>query len=565
MQYLSTLWGRLWSSKSTAKCQVETDLRAEIAQLQQDLAQTKSNHNRLYEVQRRYERMMAKAPVFIYLVAENGIAPLHNSRILQGFSSPQHQILKRLSQMFFDVQAIFDLVRNAAPGQLPTIQLETNAGWYQVHFAANKYQNGVLRSVIAVAFNINAQKEAEADAEQYMEQLKSFLDISATLAGPPEVNKLLNLIVKSVIQCLPTAHASSLYLYDEEEGEFIQKISYGAPISSLYAPPRLSCQDHIATHILETHESCRVGNILHHANWSHLLPDDIQAGDVYSLIAMPLAFAERVMGILFAYNIERFEAFSERDEDLSLHYTVAAAAAIHSARMKDEIEAQRDQAKKLTAQIISSKERESIRIGSELHDSLGQDMYALKLQLEHLLKLNPPSTQQWQSALGLILNDLGACHQQLRTIVNDLHHSTLDDFPLPDALNTYINHFRFRTPMKIRFRAMSLPPLSYETKIVIYRCIQESLLNAHKHAQAQVVDVALDSSRDCVMATITDDGMGFEVPEVLHFPEKYPGGNGLYGMRERTHFMGGVFLVDSIVGKGTTIQVKIPFKTAYHI
>jgi signal transduction histidine kinase len=92
---------------------------------------------------------------------------------------------------------------------------------------------------------------------------------------------------------------------------------------------------------------------------------------------------------------------------------------------------------------------------------------------------------------------------------------------------------------------------------VIYRLTQEAMNNVAKHSQANLIRLSLTKKENDIELVIRDNGMGFDLEEVLS-PERSNRGLGLASMRERIELSGGTFALDSTVGKGTTIRASWP-------
>ena len=101
--------------------------------------------------------------------------------------------------------------------------------------------------------------------------------------------------------------------------------------------------------------------------------------------------------------------------------------------------------------------------------------------------------------------------------------------------------------------------LNAEQKTVLFRVMQESLTNAAKHAQASRIDVTLRTVNDVIRMRIKDNGHGFAVDQQRS--AKGEKRLGLLGMQERVRLVNGSFVVKSSLGRGTTVEVEIPFKS----
>jgi signal transduction histidine kinase len=149
--------------------------------------------------------------------------------------------------------------------------------------------------------------------------------------------------------------------------------------------------------------------------------------------------------------------------------------------------------------------------------------------------------------------------KEVHHLALELRPTALDDLGLQAALANYSEGWTERSRIEVDFHStgldgIRLPPLIETT---LYRVVQEALTNVLKHSTAKSVSVVLQRSLGQVMAVIEDDGKGFDAdsPVNINSPERRLG---LLGMRERVALVGGTLAVESNLGKGTTLLVRIP-------
>jgi signal transduction histidine kinase len=98
---------------------------------------------------------------------------------------------------------------------------------------------------------------------------------------------------------------------------------------------------------------------------------------------------------------------------------------------------------------------------------------------------------------------------------------------------------------------------SPEAELALYRIVQEAITNALRHSRARRIRVAVERCNGAVVATVSDDGIGFDVAAVLEHEEEDQG-LGLFGMKERADYVGGRVEVASRPGTGTTVRATVP-------
>jgi len=212
----------------------------------------------------------------------------------------------------------------------------------------------------------------------------------------------------------------------------------------------------------------------------------------------------------------------------------------------------------LTHQLIMSQERERQMISHELHDTVAQDLSALRIQSKTLL--------EYKSLSGGIRKKISEIYDSLHNTLNTVRDISyylrppgLDKLELARILYQFCEDFSEKTGIRVDFNAAGIEQtgLNYKIKINLYRLVQEGLNNVRKHAYANRVSVKLVSSFPNIILRIEDDGKGFDLKErkASALKEKRMG---LHSMEERTSLLQGRMDINSIPGKGTKITITIP-------
>jgi len=204
----------------------------------------------------------------------------------------------------------------------------------------------------------------------------------------------------------------------------------------------------------------------------------------------------------------------------------------------------------LSERVVQIQEMERGRMARDLHDSVGQALTALRVDLE-LLQGRP------DEAPLLIGRATAACQEamtDLRRVVYDLQPPELtESADVGQVLRSYAERFEVRTGLPTSFRASGGPVRSREIAACLLRVLQEALTNVSRHAVAREVGIALQIDPGQVRLEITDDGQGFDVSEPR-------GGTGLRGMEERCAFLGGALSLDSGPDRGTKLTIQLPLE-----
>ncbi len=211
-------------------------------------------------------------------------------------------------------------------------------------------------------------------------------------------------------------------------------------------------------------------------------------------------------------------------------------------------------------QIINAQEEERKRVARELHDETSQVLTSLLISLAVV-----EESVTSQEARERIAETRRLAHQTLRAIRNlsiDLRPSALDDLGLLPALRWYVKEYLHKTSIDVDFQASGIKErLSTEMETVLYRIVQEALTNVAKHAHANKAWVTLQGDASVIVATIRDNGQGFDLNKLQKAPGQERGGWGLVGMYERAQLLEGTLDIESQPGHGTTIRARIPLHT----
>jgi len=211
----------------------------------------------------------------------------------------------------------------------------------------------------------------------------------------------------------------------------------------------------------------------------------------------------------------------------------------------------------LAGQLISAQEEERRRISRELHDHLCNKLAALALDLEHLAD-SPPNPFKTRARLRELRARAISISEETRNIAYELHPSTLDHLGLEESLRELCDDFARREGIEQRISVGPLPRnISPCVALGLYRIAQEALGNVSKHAGAQHVAVTLRVKEQWLVFSLADDGVGFEPAPVRQTSKR-----GLANMAERARILGGNLEVESSLGAGTTILVRVPLAAA---
>lgn len=206
----------------------------------------------------------------------------------------------------------------------------------------------------------------------------------------------------------------------------------------------------------------------------------------------------------------------------------------------------------LRMRLVQGQESERARLAREVHDGPAQILTHMSMGLEfceQLLRNQPKSVPQ---ELAKLRSNAREGLRDIRRFIFNLRPPSLTDTGLVPTLQRFIDDFREQYGLDVQVNAIEPGKLSQDAELAVFRIVQESLRNVHKHANAAhiVVDIARQPEGTTLM-TIKDDGKGFDTSASTS-------GAGLVSMRERAELIGGKLSVSSRPGYGTELTLLLP-------
>ena len=213
--------------------------------------------------------------------------------------------------------------------------------------------------------------------------------------------------------------------------------------------------------------------------------------------------------------------------------------------------------RQLTARLLELQDDERRRFARELHDSVGQNLAALAMNLSAARG----DIERLVKTAG-ILTDSEALVQEMskevRTISHLLHPPLLDEAGLSSALRWYTQGFAERSKIQVDLESPhDFGRLSRELETAIFRLVQECLTNIHRHSGSPIAKIRIARSDSMVRVEVEDKGKGIPPEKQLKLASAGAPGVGIRGMRERIRQLGGSLEINSN-GKGTVVVVQLP-------
>jgi signal transduction histidine kinase len=264
----------------------------------------------------------------------------------------------------------------------------------------------------------------------------------------------------------------------------------------------------------------------------------------------------KLLGVFIVGKKRDGENLDENDLEILRVVVHQAQVTLENALLLAEAQEHSAKISRLHRQVLRAREEERKRVARDLHDLIIQSLVGVNYRVAEMrvdLKTIQDNTLvETQDEIRRVMTDL-------RQICADLRPPSLDVLGLTNAIQAKATEIEDGAPFKIRvmIEGNEDQEISEEVKLCIYRLVQESLINVQKHSDADHVEVWVQITSEKIMVSITDNGVGFEVPERFgeltqekHF--------GLVGLKEMVEAVSGEFQVNSKPGSGCVLSVEVP-------
>ena len=221
----------------------------------------------------------------------------------------------------------------------------------------------------------------------------------------------------------------------------------------------------------------------------------------------------------------------------------------------------------LTGQVLHLQDEERRRIARELHDSVGQCLAALGMNLSVVETGIKGTIARLTETVSNVADSAAMVREmtsEIRTISYLLHPPMLDEAGLISAVRWYLQGFSERSHITVELDvSQDFERLPRELETTVFRLVQECLTNIHRHSESRVATIRITRLDACVEVEVADQGKGIPPEKLSEMVSSGTAGVGISGMRERARQLGGTLEVKSEgQGKGTTVLARLPVTTS---
>jgi len=260
-----------------------------------------------------------------------------------------------------------------------------------------------------------------------------------------------------------------------------------------------------------------------------------------SLLGVPVTIRNRPIGNLYLTDKESAPEFSDDDERLVELFALHAGIAIENARLYEAVQ-----------KLAVVEERD--RIGKDLHDGIIQSIYAVTLSLEDVQELTRDEPAEAMARVDRAIDSLHATIRDLRNFIFGLRPELVDRIDLTGLLAALADQLRQNSMIDVDIRLPDTPiDLPAHARAELLQIAREALSNVARHSEGTWAELGITAAGDEIVLAIADNGRGFE-PAMAESSEHY----GLANMRDRAVALGGSLQLDTTLGAGTRIIVRIP-------
>jgi signal transduction histidine kinase len=376
-------------------------------------------------------------------------------------------------------------------------------------------------------------------------------EIGQNLASTLDLTEVLTRLLRRVYNAIDVEDGSIL-LIEEPSGDLVSQVVLGT-VSETFRVPK---GHGIAGAVAETGAPMIVNNAQDDSR--HFKKIDQKTGFITkSILCVPLLNHQKIIGVLEVFN-KKSGPFTLEDQLLLGSIANYAGIAIENARLHQSVVEERDR-------VIRAQEEVSHKLQRDLHDGPTQLVAAIQMSIDFChkaLQHNQPNMVKEELANMQQLADR-ATHQ-LRTLLFELRPLVLETKGLIAALETFINRRQQEAEQTTLHLLLAsdrpgnfMNRLEAKSEAALFAIAQEAVNNALKHAKANNIYVKLNQAGDNLTVTIADDGRGFDVSKVTKNYEER-GSYGMVNLRERVAIANGDYSLDSKIGEGTELTIKVP-------
>ena len=446
--------------------------------------------------------------------------------------------------------------------------------WISAVYRPTRNSNGIVDGWVAVVRDISARKHGQAQLTAEATALARLNELSSRLLLATDLSGGLDDVVGSAVELMGAA-MGTFQLFDEDLGilriaaqrgfqkdflDFFREVS--ADDKSACGRALRLCRHIIIADIDKDPEFAPFVAVARAAGYRAVLSIPLLSSKGAILGVLSLHFAKvheptaQAMRWLELYARQAASFIERWQHETQLRQYRGKLEQLVGERTAELVEANR-QLGKFGAKLLQAQDQERRRLARELHDSAGQTITLINLNLSEIEQRLNGSDPDGSGLLKETSRLMRQLSQEIRTASYLLHPPLLDEMGLPAALEAYASGLAGRSSVKIDVEiAEGFGRLTPDQELAIFRIVQEALTNVHRHTDSPWAAIRLWRDAERIQLEIKDGGCGMS-SEVLAGVQAQGAGVGIAGMRERVRNLGGETKIES-GPSGTTLSVTMP-------
>jgi signal transduction histidine kinase len=396
------------------------------------------------------------------------------------------------------------------------------------------------------------QSRETAHLRQRVAALEAVQQMATTLTSDLRLDRLLALILSDAVDVMK-ATAGSLLLHDPATNELVFEVVHGGGGKALLGQ-RIRADQGLAGWVFTQGKPTIVKDA--ETDERHLTQFDATTRfRTTSLTAAPLVYKGNPIGVIEVINKQSGGHFDADDQKLLMAFASQSAVVIENARLYQQVVAERDR-------ILAVEEQVRHELARDLHDGPSQIISSIIMGLRFFREVMTREPGRMETELTELERQANLALRQVRDMLFDLRPVALETQGLAAALQVYVERQSETQGLEFHLKTHSFNArFAPRVEAALFSIVQEAVGNAQKHAQAKNIRITLQSTRDELTIAVQDDGRGFDVAQV---EEAYAqrGNLGLLNMKERAEIAHARLTIESHVGKGTAVTLKLKLADA---
>ncbi|RME73021.1 MAG: GAF domain-containing protein [Chloroflexi bacterium] len=412
-------------------------------------------------------------------------------------------------------------------------------------------EDGRISRIIELRRDVTDEKEMEDSLVRRNQQLAILNAVANTVNQSLDLSEILGRALDEVLR-LTGIDVGAIFLQRESLGNLELMAHRGLSEEAARLASRLGMLDGSCGGVIEAGQVIVIPDL---SRYRGRRAESLQREKLKTLVHVPLMAKGCVLGSICVGTKTPHE-FDSEEQELLAAIGSQIAVAVENARLYAEVQHKEHLRGELLKKLITAQEEERKRIARELHDDTSQSLAALLYGVEEVLEMDDPDEikDRLEATRRLAMQTM----EDVYKLIFDLRPTMLDHLGLGPAIRSMAKSRLEPEGVRVTINEAPLTcRLPQEVETALFRVVQEAVTNIARHAQARNVHILFQVQNNVVTIGVEDDGIGFDMVEVLKSPDKQRG-LGLMGMQERIELLGGHLDIDTAPGYGTQILIQLP-------